>query len=143
MKIEFEDMAFKYLDRQFYKEISKKVIAKKRERENYIKKFIQPIKDELDKGGFKYEISGRAKHLNSIAKKMVSRGKSFEEIYDLFAVRIILDTDDRNDCFTAYGIASEIYMPVPERFKDYISLPNRNGYQSIHTTLIGPRRQNG
>ncbi len=138
VKIEFEDLAFKYLDRQFYKEISKKVIAKKRERENYIKKFIQPIKAELDKEGFKYEISGRAKHLYSIAKKMISRGKSFEEIYDLFAVRIILDTKDRNDCFTAYGIASEIYIPVPERFKDYISLPKQNGYQSIHTTLIGP-----
>ena len=131
-------MAFKYLDRQAYKEISKKVIAKKRERENYVSKFIQPIKAELDREGFKYEISGRAKHLYSIAKKMISRTKTFEEIYDLFAVRIILDTADRNDCFTVYGIASEIYIPVPERFKDYISLPKQNGYQSIHTTLIGP-----
>lgn len=138
VKTEFEDLAFKYLDRQFYKEISKKVIAKKKEREAYVNKFIQPIKAELDKEGFKYEISGRAKHLYSIAKKMISRSKSFEEIYDLFAVRIILDTADRNDCFTAYGIASEIYIPVPERFKDYISLPKQNGYQSIHTTLIGP-----
>ncbi len=138
VKTEFEDMAFKYLDRQAYKEISKKVIAKKRERENYVSKFIQPIKAELDREGFKYEISGRAKHLYSIAKKMISRTKTFEEIYDLFAVRIILDTADRNDCFTVYGIASEIYIPVPERFKDYISLPKQNGYQSIHTTLIGP-----
>lgn len=138
VKTEFEDMAFKYLDRQAYKEISKKVIAKKRERENYVSKFIQPIKAELDREGFKYEISGRAKHLYSIAKKMNSRSKTFEEIYDLFAVRIILDTADRNDCFTVYGIASEIYIPVPERFKDYISLPKQNGYQSIHTTLIGP-----
>ncbi|MBL8016910.1 MAG: bifunctional (p)ppGpp synthetase/guanosine-3',5'-bis(diphosphate) 3'-pyrophosphohydrolase [Ignavibacteria bacterium] len=138
VKTEFEDMAFKYLDRQAYKEISKKVIAKKRERENYVAKFIQPIKAELDREGFKYEISGRAKHLYSIAKKMISRTKTFEEIYDLFAVRIILDTADRNDCFTVYGIASEIYIPVPERFKDYISLPKQNGYQSIHTTLIGP-----
>jgi RelA/SpoT family (p)ppGpp synthetase len=138
VKIEFEDLAFKYLDRQFYKEISKKVIAKKKEREAYVNKFIQPIKKTLDEQGFKYEISGRAKHLYSISKKMASRSKSFEEIYDLFAVRIILDTDDRNDCFTAYGLASEIYIPVPERFKDYISLPKQNGYQSIHTTLIGP-----
>jgi RelA/SpoT family (p)ppGpp synthetase len=138
VKIEFEDLAFKYIDRNFYKEISKKVIAKKRERESYINKFIQPIKEHLDKEGFKYEIYGRAKHLYSIAKKMISRAKSFEEIYDLFAVRIILDTDDRNDCFTVYGIISEIYIPVPERFKDYISLPKQNGYQSIHTTLIGP-----
>jgi RelA/SpoT family (p)ppGpp synthetase len=138
VKTEFEDLAFKYIDRQFYKELSKKVIAKKKEREAYVNKFIQPIKAELDSEGFKYEVSGRAKHLYSIAKKMVSRGKTFEEIYDLFAVRIILDTDDRNDCFTVYGIASEIYIPVPERFKDYISLPKQNGYQSIHTTLIGP-----
>src|SRR4030095_7153446 len=138
VKTEFEDLAFKYLDRKFYKEISKKVIAKKKERESYVNKFIQPIKEEMDKQGFKYEISGRAKHLYSISKKMNSRGKSFEEIYDLFAVRIILDTADRNDFFTVYGIASEIYIPVPERFKDYISLPKQNGYQSIHTTLIGP-----
>lgn len=138
VKTEFEDLAFKYLDRQFYKEISKKVIAKKKERESYVNKFIQPIKDVLDKEGFKYEISGRAKHLYSIAKKMISRSKSFEEIYDLFAVRVILETDNKNDCFTVYGLCSEIYIPVPERFKDYVSLPKQNGYQSIHTTLIGP-----
>jgi guanosine-3',5'-bis(diphosphate) 3'-pyrophosphohydrolase len=138
VKIEFEDLAFKYLDRQLYREISKKVISKKKEREAYVKKFIRPVEDALKAQGFKFEISGRAKHLYSIAKKMKSRGKSFEEIYDLFAVRIILDTDDRNDCFTVYGIISEIYIPVPERFKDYISLPKQNGYQSIHTTLIGP-----
>ncbi len=138
VKIEFEDLAFKYLDRQFYAELAKKVTAKKREREGYVNKFIQPIKTALDKPGFKYEISGRAKHLYSIAKKMRSRNKAFEEIYDLFAVRIILDTTNKNDCFTAYGICSEIYIPIPERFKDYISLPKKNGYQSIHTTLLGP-----
>lgn len=138
IKTEFEDLAFKYVDRQFYKELSKKVIAKKKERETYVNKFIQPIKEALDKEGFKYEISGRAKHLYSIAKKMISRAKSFEEIYDLFAVRIIIDTDNKNDCFTVYGLCSEIYIPVPERFKDYVSLPKQNGYQSIHTTLIGP-----
>lgn len=138
VKIEFEDLAFKYLDRQMYRNISKKVISKKKEREAYVNKFIQPIKAVLNEKGFKYEISGRAKHLYSIAKKMVSRAKAFEEIYDLFAVRIILDTEDKNDCFTVYGLASEIYIPVPERFKDYVSLPKQNGYQSIHTTLIGP-----
>ncbi|RPI15159.1 MAG: bifunctional (p)ppGpp synthetase/guanosine-3',5'-bis(diphosphate) 3'-pyrophosphohydrolase [Ignavibacteriae bacterium] len=138
VKIEFEDLAFKFLDRQFYSELAKKVIAKKREREAYVSKFIQPIKAALLKDGFKYEINGRAKHLYSIAKKMKLRNKSFEEIYDLFAVRIILDTPNKNDCFTAYGMCSEIYIPVPERFKDYISLPKKNGYQSIHTTLLGP-----
>lgn len=138
IKIEFEDLAFKYLDRQLYKEVSKKVMSKKRERESYVSKFIQPVKEALDKAEIKYEISGRAKHLYSIAKKMISRGKSFEEIYDLFAVRIILDTPNKNDCFTVYGLCSEIYIPIPERFKDYISLPKQNGYQSIHTTLLGP-----
>ena len=138
VKIEFEDLAFKYLDSQLYKEISKKVTSKKKERESYVNKFIQPIKSVLNEKGFKYEISGRAKNLYSIAKKMISRGKSFEEIYDLFAVRIMLDTDNKNDCFTVYGLVSDIYIPVPERFKDYVSLPKQNGYQSIHTTLIGP-----
>lgn len=138
VKIEFEDLAFKYLDRIFYNEVAKKVIARKKEREGYVNKFIQPVKAALNKENFKYEIYGRAKNLYSIAKKMRSRNKTFEEIYDLFAVRIILDTPNKNDCFTAYGICSEIYIPIPERFKDYISLPKKNGYQSIHTTLLGP-----
>lgn len=138
VKIEFEDLAFKFLDRQFYSELAKKVIAKKREREAYVNKFIQPIKTVLEKEGLKYEINGRAKHLYSIAKKMKLRNKSFDEIYDLFAVRVILDTPNKNDCFTVYGLCSEIYIPVPERFKDYVSLPKKNGYQSIHTTLLGP-----
>lgn len=138
VKIEFEDLAFKHLDRVFYNDIAKKVTSKKKERESYINKFINPIKTVLDKAGLTYEIHGRAKHLNSIAKKMRVRNKSFEEIYDLFAVRIILDTPNKNDCFTVYGLCSEIYIPVPERFKDYVSLPKKNGYQSIHTTLLGP-----
>ena len=138
VKIEFEDLAFKFLDRQFYNELSKKVIANKRERDSYINKFIQPIKSSLNNVGLKYEVKGRAKHLYSIAKKMRSRNKVFEEIFDLFAVRIILDTENKNDCFTVYGLCSEIYIPIPERFKDYISLPKKNGYQSIHTTLLGP-----
>ena len=138
VKIEFEDLAFKFLDRQFYNELAKKLFAKKRERETYVNKFIQPVKTSLDKENFKYEKYGRAKNLYSIAKKMRSRDKSFDEIYDLFAVRVILDTPNKNDCFTVYGICSEIYIPIPERFKDYISLPKKNGYQSIHTTLLGP-----
>jgi guanosine-3',5'-bis(diphosphate) 3'-pyrophosphohydrolase len=138
VKIEFEDLAFKYLDRVFYNEIAKKVLARKKERETYVNKFIQPIKSALDKANFKYEVYGRAKNLYSIAKKMRSRNKTYEEIYDLFAVRIILNTPNKNDCFTVYGLCSEIYIPIPERFKDYVSLPKKNGYQSIHTTLLGP-----
>ncbi|MCS6808662.1 MAG: ACT domain-containing protein, partial [Bacteroidota bacterium] len=87
--------------------------------------------------GIKADISGRAKHLYSIYNKMIKRGKSLDDIYDLFAIRIILDTDDINDCFVVYGIVSDIYTPVPERFKNYISVPKKNGYQSLHTTVIG------
>ena len=136
VKTELEDLSFKYLDRKFYDEIAKKLKEKKKEREKFIRKFIEPIKERLIEEGYKFEISGRAKHLYSIYKKLISRKKSFDELYDLFAVRIILDTNNKNDCFSVYGICSEIYLPVPERFKDYISLPKQNNYQSIHTTLV-------
>lgn len=136
VKTELEDLSFKFLDRKAYDEIAKKLKEKKREREKFIKRFIEPIKERLTKEGYKFEISGRAKHLHSIYKKIVSRNKTFDELYDLFAVRIILDTKNKNDCFSVYGICSEIYLPVPERFKDYISLPKQNNYQSIHTTLV-------
>ena len=136
IKAELEDLSFKYLDRKAYDEIANKLKQKKREREKFIKSFIEPLKQRLSEENFKYEIYGRAKHLYSIYKKLVNRNKTFDEIYDLFAVRIILDTPNKNDCFTAYGICSEVYIPVPERFKDYISLPKQNGYQSIHTTLV-------
>lgn len=138
VKVEFEDLSFKFIENQFYNELSKKVRSEKRERESYVKKFIRPIMEALEKAGMKYEINGRTKNLYSIAKKMRTRNKSFEEIYDLYAVRIILDTPNKNDCFTVYGLCSEIYIPIPERFKDYVSLPKKNGYQSIHTTLLGP-----
>ncbi|MEP7145394.1 MAG: bifunctional (p)ppGpp synthetase/guanosine-3',5'-bis(diphosphate) 3'-pyrophosphohydrolase [bacterium] len=136
VKTELEDLSFKYLDKKVYDEIAKKIKEKKKEREKFIRKFIEPISERLVEEGFKFEISGRAKHLYSIYKKLISRNKSFDELYDLFAVRIILDTKNKNDCFSVYGICSEIYLPVPERFKDYISLPKQNNYQSIHTTLV-------
>ncbi len=136
VKTELEDLSFKFLDRKAYDEIAKKLKEKKREREKFIKKFIEPINERLKAEGYKFEINGRAKHLHSIYKKLVSRNKTFDELYDLFAVRIIIDTKNKNDCFSVYGICSEIYIPVPERFKDYISLPKQNNYQSIHTTLV-------
>jgi len=136
VKSELEDLSFKYLEKKVYDEIAKKLKVKKREREKFVRKFIEPIKERLIEEGFKFEIYGRAKHLYSIYKKLISRNKSFDELYDLFAVRIILDTKNKNDCFSVYGICSEIYLPVPERFKDYISLPKQNNYQSIHTTLV-------
>lgn len=136
VKTELEDLSFKFLDRKAYDEIAKKLKEKKREREKFIKRFIEPINERLKAEGYKFEISGRAKHLHSIYKKIISRNKTFDELYDLFAVRIIIDTKNKNDCFSVYGICSEIYIPVPERFKDYISLPKQNNYQSIHTTLV-------
>lgn len=138
VKWEFEDLAFKHLNPSDYEYISRKLNARRREREAYVRKFIQPIKKRLDEDEARFEITGRPKHIYSIYNKMVKRSKPIEEIYDLFAVRIILDTEDKNDCFSVYGIVSEIYTPVPERFKDYISVPKQNGYQSIHTTVVGP-----
>ena len=138
VKWELEDLSFKYLNKEAYDEIAKKIKSKRREREALIKKFIEPIENKLKEYNLKYEIGGRAKHLYSIYRKMVRRNKPFEEIYDLFAIRIILHTPNRNDCYTTLGIVNQIYMPVPDRFKDYISIPKTNNYQSIHTTVIGP-----
>lgn len=137
-KWELEDLAFKYLNKVAYDEISNKISAKRNERESFIKKFADPISKKLDEYKLKYEISGRAKHLYSIYRKMVRRNKPFEEIYDLFAIRIILDTSDKNDCYTTLGIVNQMYPPVADRFKDYVSIPKTNNYQSIHTTVVGP-----
>jgi guanosine-3',5'-bis(diphosphate) 3'-pyrophosphohydrolase len=138
IKWELEDLAFKYLNPEAYEDIARRVAQTRKQREEYIKEFAKPIEKSLAERGFKFEISGRPKHLYSIYNKMVKRGKAFEEIYDLFAVRIILDTEDKNDCWTVYGIVTDIYRAVPERFKDYITNPKSNGYRSIHTTVIGP-----
>ena len=135
---ELEDLAFKYLHPQEYEDISHKLKAKRRERETYIKKFVQPVENRLKEEEMNFEIGGRPKHFYSIYNKMVNRNKPLEEIYDLFAVRIVLDTENNNDCFTVYGILTSIYIPIPERFKNYISVPKKNGYQSIHATVVGP-----
>ena len=134
---ELEDLAFKTLYLKEYDEIARHLKSKRKERESYIKKFIEPIEKLLEKEGLKFEIEGRPKHLYSIYSKMVNRNKQLDEMYDLFAVRIILDTDDPNDCFTVYGMLTSVYLPIPERFKNYISVPKKNGYQSIHATVIG------
>lgn len=138
IKWELEDLAFKHLHRKEYEEIAHALNAKRREREHYIRKFVVPIENRLRQEGLKFSIEGRPKHLYSIYNKMIKRNKPFDEIYDMFAVRIILDTNDNNECFTVYGIVSEIYKPIPERFKNYISIPKKNGYQSLHTTVVGP-----
>lgn len=137
IKWELEDLSFKVLNRSAYDDIKRQLNSTREEREDYIEKFARPIAERLGEHSLQYEISGRPKHIYSIYKKMVTRGKTLDDLYDLFAVRVILDTKDNNDCFLAYGLVSEIYVPVPERFKNYISVPKKNGYQSLHTTVIG------
>jgi len=138
VKWEMEDLAFKYINPEVYNQIKRELKAKRKQREEYIERCILPIRERLLEEGFRFDIRGRAKHLYSIYNKMILQGKHVDEIHDLVAIRIILDTEHPNDCFTAYGFVSEIYTPVPERFKNYISVPKKNGYQSIHTTVIGP-----
>jgi len=138
IKWELEDLAFKHLHRKEYEEIAHALNSKRREREHYIRKFVVPIENRLRQEGIKFEIEGRPKHLYSIYNKMEKRHKPLDEIYDMFAVRIVLFTNDNNECFTVYGIVSEVYKPIPERFKNYISIPKKNGYQSLHTTVVGP-----
>lgn len=138
IKWEFEDLAFKFLNREAYEDLARKLQSKRKDRENYIKRFSAPIIEKLDEYNLKYELSGRAKHFYSIYLKMIKRNKPFEEIYDLFAIRIIIDSDDPRICYTVLGIINLIYHPIPDRFKDYVALPKTNNYQSIHTTVIGP-----
>jgi RelA/SpoT family (p)ppGpp synthetase len=138
IKWELEDLAFKFLNREAYEDLARKLQSKRKDRENYIKKFSAPIIEKLKEYNLKYELSGRPKHFYSIYLKMIKRNKPFEEIYDLFAVRIIIDSEDPSICYTVLGIINLIYHPVPDRFKDYVALPKTNNYQSIHTTVIGP-----
>ena len=141
VKWELEDLSFKYLNKEMYEDLVRKVKSSRKDRESYIKKFSDPLKKKLDDYNLKYELEGRPKHFYSIYKKMIKRNKPFEEIYDLFAIRIIIDTENSNDCYTTLGIVNQMYLPVPDRFKDYISVPKANMYQSLHTTVIGPLGQ--
>jgi len=138
VKWELEDLSFKYLNKEAYEELVSKVKGRRKEREAYIKKFSEPIVKKLEEYNLKFELSGRPKHLYSIYRKMIRRNKPFEEIYDLFAIRIILETNNTNECYTTLGIVNQMYLPVPDRFKDYVSIPKTNNYQSIHTTVVGP-----
>ena len=135
VKTQMEDLVFKTLSPKEYNHIRKKINNTKREREKYIEKFINPISKELINFNIRADIFGRAKHYSSIIGKMEKRNKKFEEIYDLFAIRIIVDKVE--ECYAALGVIHQKYTPFQERFKDYIARPKRNGYQSIHTTVFG------
>lgn len=138
IKWELEDLSFKYLYPEDYRKLKSQVAVKRRDREEYIERFCTPLRRELGKANIAFEMIGRPKHLYSIFKKMQDRNKTFDEIYDLFAIRIVLDTKEEKDCYLAYAITCEVYTPIPERYKNYIALPKQNGYKSIHTTVLGP-----
>ncbi|RKD28018.1 GTP pyrophosphokinase [Caminicella sporogenes DSM 14501] len=137
IKWEFEDLCLRYLDPDAYYDLVEKVAKKRREREEYINLVIKKLKENLDSLDINYEIYGRPKHFYSIYKKMVYQHKSFEEIYDLTAVRVIVD--NVKDCYGVLGIVHTMWKPIPGRFKDYIAMPKPNMYQSLHTTVIGPK----
>ncbi len=138
IKWEMEDIAFKYLNREAYEEIAQKLKETRQARENYINKICEPISERLKEHGLKFEISGRPKHFYSIYRKMIKQNKPLEDIYDLLAIRIIIESDDVNECYYVLGIINQLFTPIPDRFKDFISIPKKNGYQSIHNTVIGP-----
>jgi GTP pyrophosphokinase len=139
IKIELEDLSLKYLEPEAYYDLVEKVALRKNVRDDYVQSLVREVKSEIGDAGIKAEISGRAKHFFSIYKKMVNQDKTIDQIYDLFAIRIIVDTI--KDCYAALGIMHEAYKPIPGRFKDYIAMPKPNMYQSLHTTLIGPSGQ--
>ncbi len=139
IKGELEDLSIKYLDSVGYYEIVEGLKQKKSEREEYVALIKENIGTKLESMNIKAHISGRAKHIYSIYRKMYSQGKSLDEIYDLFAVRIIVNSV--TECYSVLGMVHELYKPIPGRFKDYIAMPKPNMYQSLHTTLIGPTGQ--
>ncbi len=135
LKIELEDLGLKYLDPVAFEEIRQSINQKKSEREEYITDIIDTLRARLDEMGIEADIQGRAKHFYSIFRKMYEQNKTLDELYDLFAVRIIVNTIA--DCYSVLGMVHELYTPVPMRFKDYIAMPKPNGYQSLHTTVVG------
>lgn len=141
IKTELEDLAMKYTESGIYKVIAQKLQQTKKERTKFIQEFTEPFKEELLKAGLKFEIKGRPKSIFSIWKKMKKQNVSFEEIYDLFAIRIIIDTPmemEKADCWKVYSIVTDFYTPNPDRLRDWVSTPKANGYESLHTTVMGP-----
>ena len=133
--IELDDLSMQYLMKDVYDDLSNQIKSKKEEREAFIQNIVDEVKAHVDQAGIEAEVDGRVKHFFSIYKKMVNQDKTLDQIYDLFAVRIMVDTV--KDCYAALGVIHEMYKPIPGRFKDYIAMPKENMYQSLHTTLIG------
>ena len=139
LKTELDDLALKYLEPDAYYDLVEKIAVRKSVREKYIQGIVDEVSEHISTAGIKAKIDGRVKHFFSIYKKMVNQHKTLDQIYDLFAVRIIVDTV--KDCYAALGVIHEMYKPIPGRFKDYIAMPKANRYQSLHTTLIGSTGQ--
>ncbi|NTW48492.1 MAG: bifunctional (p)ppGpp synthetase/guanosine-3',5'-bis(diphosphate) 3'-pyrophosphohydrolase, partial [Chlorobiales bacterium] len=138
IKIELENLALKYIDREAFDSLTENLKMTRAEREKYLERVMEPIRSVLRKHNFIFDVTGRPKHLYSIYNKMRQRGKAFDEIYDIYGIRVIIDSENSSDCFAAYGYITQLFPPVPERFKDFISVPKHNGYQSLHTTILGP-----
>ena len=139
IKVELDDLSLKYLKPDVYYDLVHKVALRKSEREQFVGAIVKEVKKHMDDANIKAQVDGRVKHFFSIYKKMVNQDKTIDQIYDLFAVRILVDTV--KDCYAALGVSHEMYKPIPGRFKDYIAMPKPNMYQSLHTTLIGPNGQ--
>ena len=139
IKVELDDLSLKYLEPEAYYDLVEKIAIRKSEREAYIQKIVDEVSEHIANAGIKAKIDGRIKHFFSIYKKMKNQHKTIDQIYDLFAVRIIVDSI--RDCYAALGVIHEMYRPMPGRFKDYIAMPKENMYQSLHTTLIGSSGQ--
>ncbi len=141
VKSELEDLSLKYTDRETYDFVARKLNETKRDRDKYIEEFIAPLRDRLDKTNLKYDIKGRTKSIYSIYNKLKKQKIEFESIYDLFAIRIILDSElklEKAQCWQAYSIVTDMYQPNPKRLKDWLSIPKSNGYESLHITVMGP-----
>jgi guanosine-3',5'-bis(diphosphate) 3'-pyrophosphohydrolase len=141
IKTEMEDLAMKYLEPETYKEIARKLAETKKERSRFINEFIKPLKEKLEAANLNFEIHGRPKSIHSIWNKMKKKGVAFEEVYDLFAIRIILNSPterEKEDCWKVYSMITDEYTPSPERLRDWLSNPKSNGYEALHTTVMGP-----
>ncbi|GAA5220815.1 RelA/SpoT family protein [Membranihabitans marinus] len=141
LKTEFQDICMKVMESKTYKEIAKKLNQTKRERDEYIKAFIGPLEPKIKALNVPYRITGRPKSISSIYNKIKTKNVPFEEIYDLFAVRIIVDVPheiEKQTCWQIYSIVTDVHTPIPERLKDFVTTPKSNGYESLHTTVIGP-----
>ncbi len=141
VKSELEDLSFQVLNPEAYEEIARSLQAGREEREAYIESFTDPLRELLREEGFEFEIYGRVKNMYSIHRKMKRKNQPLDEIYDIFAIRVVLQSDGKKgkeDCWRVYSLVTDLYKPLPERFRDFISVPKSNGYQSLHTTVLGP-----